>query len=159
MNNKTLFKTILIYIGVVALLVSSYSLLCIPYASNLAQNGDVLLRNLWAAVFWLTLILGYGTFFIVELSRKKTTTKTKKGKKALPGIIKFYSNSLAKVVDIIFAVSIILILVLQFINGINEYLSYALLSTSLFLFHMHCFVNGENYRWIANKNNKELKQQ
>ncbi|MEG0771099.1 MAG: hypothetical protein RR436_04280, partial [Clostridia bacterium] len=68
-------------------------------------------------------------------------------------VITFFSNKVAVVVDVIFAVSIVVLLLSLFLFK-NSLLQDITLFITVFTFEIHLLFNSENYKYINNKIHK-----
>ena len=120
----------------------AFSFLCMPISSDLSikyQTGIPLI--IVGSIFWGSLILGYSLFTYINILRDKRALE-----KSPPGIIRFFTNKLATIVDIM-----MLVFLLTFICGLiwmNGYILYVLLSLCVFCIQFHAVLNGKNFEYI-----------
>ena len=131
----------LFFLSCVFMTLLAITILFMPFEKLLYING---------IAFWVFLLSGYILLIILNTSRRRNGDKEKD--KRLPGIIKFFSDSMARVFDGMFILSLLAFITYQYTNYIDGYISYVILSILVFSFQMHCMFNGKNYEYI-NKNN------
>lgn len=123
-----------------SILASSACILAVPAAHN--RHG---LTMLCSGIFWAGMAAGYGVLFYVNAVRRRSTD-TASGHRA--GIISFFRNTPARIADISGLVCIILLIISFSAEPMEGYLQFVLFFLIVFLFHMHCILNGENYRFL-----------
>ena len=138
---KNRILQLIIIIG--CLFLSSACVLMVPIAHN--QKA---LTMLCSIMFWGFLLAGYLMFWFINHSRKKQKQKLTKRR---VGIVTFFRNSPAKLMDCICIVGIILLLISAKAELLQGYLQYIISFLVLFSFHMHCILNGENFQYIQNE--------
>ncbi|MDR2420909.1 MAG: hypothetical protein LBD49_02225 [Oscillospiraceae bacterium] len=151
MNRERLKKVF--WGAVLCMFLMSLSFLFMPYASAAALRVS-------GAWFWATLLAGYGLFTAADRGRKKLTAKRKKKTpKARPGIARVFANGWARAADIACAASAAGFLSVM-LAAPRSRAAYPLLSTVVFTAHMHCVLNGENFRFFttAEKSGKKGKK-
>lgn len=148
--------------------VSSLSLMLATIADFKGDTFKVILAYLAGAVFWLFLILGYVTFFVLSKHRKvyeKTKEKAERSehrrdvgsrssKRPLPGILRFFSNRYAAVADLAMGISIILLFVLR--N--NQIATIIIVSILVLSVHLHGILNGINFKYTTEINAARIKK-
>ena len=137
----------LIKIIIIMLFISSFSIL-------LAFAGDygggmihIIFAYATGILFWVMLILAYCFFGVLILKRKKEL-KIKSFTIKQIGLFKFFSNTYAKIFDILLIVFLLLTIVFFIVPVFNQALSVIFLSCFLFSLHMHGILNGVNYKYI-----------
>ena len=141
-KNLNLMKTI-----VVLLFVSSFSLILSFFGDYSGNAFNVIMAYAVGVLFWLGLIVGYILFFSLNKRRKKDKKFVYKFK-SRPGIFVFFSNKYAFVIDIAMIAMLIFTVIFSFIPLMNYSLSVVSASILLFLIHMHCLLNGVNFKYI-----------
>lgn len=147
-------KKILFFLFLVFLSIFSISFLLMPFSSSLKSDGDPSLIILSGGTFWFGLLGVICTSVAINVLRKKHfRQKTKKSY----GAIRFFSNKIAKMFDIAFAVSLLFAFVaLVFMkNSVVQFLSIA---CATFTFGMHWMLNSVNYDYIISKNKGECQK-
>ena len=128
------------------LLLFSCTFMFMPLASNYAQKTESRIpNNVMGSLFWVFLITGYVLFIYIN-SIRILDTQTEYKHKKIPGIFTVCSGKTAVVTDILLVISIAFFGIC--IPWANEHLLYISISLMIFLLQMHCFVNGNNYRYI-----------
>lgn len=138
---KNVIIQLFIIIG--CLLLSSACVLLVPIAHN-----QKVLTTLCASVFWGFLLAGYGMFWIVNFFRRKQEHTA--GKRRI-GIVTFFRNPPAKLMDCICITGIILLVISAWAEFLQGYLQYIISFLVLFSFHMHCIFNGDTYKYMQNE--------
>ncbi len=159
------FKKCSIHIvgSIVGFLILSVSFLLMPVDSNDAQGKIGVISLLSGIMFYLGLIIGIVMQISASVSCKKVIKKSgiKEKIEGQPkiGLISFFQNKLAKIFDVLKAISLIgLIVVISFITS-TGYICYVLIATLVFSFFMHCIFNGKNYFYVSNEEKiKEMQQ-
>lgn len=141
----------LMRISIILLLISSFSVLLVMFASFDGNTFQKILAYLTGATFWLFLIIGYVVFYQVSKHRKKYEIKNpappyRKGQKR-PGILTFFSDRVAMSMDIIMIISLILSLLFLFIPSLNQNIAIVFIAILIFSIHMHSILNGVNYKY------------
>lgn len=152
---------ILMKLVVLFLAISSFSLILVPFSDYDGSAFNVVTAIIAGVLFWLFLILGYLVFAGIAKHRKvyeKKATSSNKGRlsradnKKKPGIVCFFSNKFAMIADIVLIASFILTLVMVlFIPQTPQVIQIILISLLLFSLHMHCVLNGINFRYIRER--------
>ena len=129
------------------MLLMSLSFLLMPVAGDKeSENWSVFLSG---AMFWVSLISGYVLIIFTDRYRKKQL-----GQQQAPDSIKTWgafriaSNLPAIIADSAFALSLIGLLVFIFVNS-ESYMTYIFLCITVFALHMHCMLNGANFKYIS----------
>lgn len=138
---KNRILQLVIIIG--CLLLSSACVLMVPIAHNRKT-----LTMLCSGMFWGFLLAGYVMFWLVNHFRKKQEQATVKRR---IGIVTFFRNPVAKLMDCICVVGIVVLLISVKAEFLQGYLQYMISFLVLFSFHMHCILNGENFQYMQNE--------
>lgn len=161
-KDKTLMKFV-----VISLAISSFSLLLVMFGD---YNGNALnkaIAVLTGVLFWGFLIIGYVILGIISGHRKTYERKNRAdlGRKAnrdankRPGIICFFSNQKAIIADIVMIVSFIINLIFMFIPSVNQVVAVIFIAIFAFAVHMHCVLNGVNFRYIAHISKNDVSKE
>lgn len=137
----------------ILLAVSSFSLLLSFFGDYGGNAFNVVMAALTGILFWACLIAGYALFAVINSHRKKyvkakKSSVSERNRKRLPGIICFFSNKYAIVADFAMILFFILTLVFIFIPFLNQSIAVIAIAILLFSVHMHCILNGMNFRYI-----------
>lgn len=138
---------------IVFLLVFSISFLFMPF--SMSSDGAIsLLMYLSGACFWIGLIGTIVFAVLINKSRKsdKEFQESHADMKRI-GIIHFFSNKSAIIVDILMIVSLTALIIVRLFRG-SIILSFILISIFVFTFGMHCMLNGINYVYINDSRRK-----
>lgn len=125
---------------VLCLLLSSMCILIVPAAHN-----RYALTMICSGVFWLGMPAGYGLLMYVNIIRKKQTADTEKFR---AGIITFFRNAYAGIADALWIVSLLLLTASFFAESLQGSVQFVFAFMTVFMFHMHCILNGENFRYL-----------
>lgn len=151
-------------IVIIALAVSSFSLVLAVFGDYNGSTANIVAAIIAGLLFWLFLILGYVLLAMISKHRKQyekkavdssgNRTKNAENKKK-PGIICFFSNQYALISDVAMGISFILTLVvLLLIPKTPQILQLLLISLTVFSIHMHCVLNGINFKYIRELSKK-----
>ena len=149
---------------IVALAVSSLSLIFTIFGDYNSGVFNAVIAVTVGVVFWLFLILGYVVFSRIAAHRKqyeKTHVESRSDKERLqkddnkkkPGIICFFSNPYAVAADIALLISLAVNVIFLFIPNANQTVEIIFISILVFSLHMHCILNGVNFRYTYNLDN------
>lgn len=141
----------LMRISVILLLISSFSILLVMFASFDGTTFQKILAYLTGVSFWLFLILGYVAFYQVSKHRKvyekKNPSPAYRKAQKRPGILTFFSDRMAMSMDVIMIISLILSLLFLFIPSLNQNIAIVFIAILIFSIHMHSILNGINYKY------------
>lgn len=156
---------------IVMLFISSFSLLLSFFGDYNGNVFNIIMAYAVGVLFWGFLIAAYVLLAVVNSKRKKLdkdnkedsqnyrdehakryTNAHKKGNK--PGIITFGSSRLAIVFDIVMIIALILTIVFSFIPPLGS-IAVVCFSVLVFAIHMHCILNGVNFRYIYNSKGEQ----
>ena len=141
-NHKIIFILSMAFMFLMSLV-----FLVMPYAAEQNLAGDALPQILSGAWFWATFAIGYGLFFLFNRKRKKEDGAARDTKR--PGLLRFMGNRWAVVADCAFLAGVSAFVTVLLVAP-QSYFVYALLSLVFFSFHMHCVLNGVNFRCLVN---------
>lgn len=135
------------FLGVMGLfLLSALTPALIPFAVD--KNGDLTQIGYAAgALFWLGLLLGIVAYLF--LARKAKPLTEQAGKRKLPSVICFFSNTPAIAATIYCALHI----------EVNDFLAITALVFALAGVYAHFLFNGNVYFYIWNSRNRQRKRQ
>ena len=133
MKRKGLVKILLIG-SMVGFLVNAASFLLMPVEE---------LRYLPGILFWSGLLLGIAPQPFAGGIRKKESEKLRQ----LPGLLTFFSSSIAKVTDVALIVGFVATAIILWVSPNHGYIRFVLIAVTVLAFGMHCVVNGKNFRW------------
>lgn len=133
---------------VLFLLISSAALLLTAVGDYRGEWWNVVAAIAVGVLFWLFLILGYVSFWKLSKARKQQEKKNRSVSRGKPGIIVFFSNRYATAADIAMAVSLIVVIISQFVP-VGEIISLAAAAVFVFSAQMHCILNGINYKYVG----------
>jgi hypothetical protein len=143
----------LLVMTVVFLFISSYAIVLIPFSDFDEGGAKMVLSYSISAAFYIFMIVGYILFIAANKKRKKMNQKIPGSK---PGIIVFFSSAWAVCADIVLILGIIFIVIMLMMPYLfSEIVQYVVIATFIFSLHMHCLLNGVNYRIAFLKENKK----
>jgi len=154
----------LYYRGTVCLVILELIVLfCIP-ATNLDGSGmQRLSAYVMAMLFWGSIAVEVACTYLFTKERKRMEKKGYRVKKinhSYSGIITFFSNPEARVMDLALFLSLILVIILVLAQVKAGWLILSCVSLLFVSFNFHCILNGKNYRYlkIVRLYKKEQKQ-
>ncbi len=139
--------------AIISLSISSFSLFFSFFGSYSGNVFNLIMALMTGIFFWLGLIVGYMLLAIINFHRK--CSKNSLNQKSKPGIICIFSNKYAVVADIAMVLFLILSLLFLFIPPLSKSIAIVFVSIFLFSLHMHCILNGVNFRYINSVDKKE----
>lgn len=145
------------FLGVMGLfLLSALTPALIPFAVD--KNGDLTQIGYAAgALFWLGLLLGIAAYLF--LARKAKPLTEQAGKRKLPSVICFFSNTPAIAADAVMIVSIAATIYCALHIEVNDFLAITALVFALAGVYAHFLFNGNVYFYIWNSRNRQRKRQ
>lgn len=133
-----------ISIGSFALMAASF--LFMPLEENTRFSG---------LAFWLGLLLGFGTQIALDLRRKaffrKLRVSHRKMQKRLCGALVFFSNTPAKIADIVLPLSAVGTALSLWLTKSTGYVCYVFIALTVLALVLHCIFNGRNFFFVLNK--------
>lgn len=139
---------------IVLLAVSSLTLCFVSFGSYDASAFRAVVTVLLAILFWGCLIAGYVLLYVISKHRKefernasRDKRRKEKAKNNRPGFLRFFSNPAARIADVAMVVLFIVNLVIMFIPGISQTITYIFLALLVFSIHMHGILNGVNFEY------------
>lgn len=152
MKKKKLFV-----VQVVLLAIFAGSVLAMYFTDKLnGENIYNMVLYINAAVFWLSLILFIMISCMINRNRKKDNKRGKHRRKShRVGLVNFFQNKPAIIMDCIMILSIVLLIILTKINIQEIFWAFCNISILIFSFGMHCILNGINYSYIKDKKGEE----
>lgn len=136
------------------LFVSSSSLILALFGNYTGSLINVIMAISVGVGFWLFLLMGYSLLLIINSHRKKRTNIQQKLGIRQWGIFNFFSNRYAFIFDIVLFVTLLLNVLSWFIPFLGDTLSVICIAVFVFSLHMHCILNGINYKYIKNEGKK-----
>ena len=145
------------FLGVMGLFfLSALTPALIPFAVD--KNGDLTQIGYAAgALFWLGLLLGIVAYLF--LARKAKPLTEQAGKRKLPSVICFFSNTPAIAADAVMIVSIAATIYCALHIEVNDFLAITALVFALAGVYAHFLFNGNVYFYIWNSRNRQRKRQ
>ena len=134
----------------IALAILSLSIFLMPIVNGFKESTKIpMLMD--GVLFWIALISTVGMAIRINNSRRRSSAfnKNYEGLKKL-GLIHFFQNKLALIMDMIMFASLITFIVARFLAW-NITVQFLFVSMFAFSFGMHCMLNGINYIYIKHK--------
>lgn len=131
----------MIFFGVACVSICVLSLF--PLLSMRAQN---IISYGVAIIFWIGMIAGCICLIRLELLRKELKGNKKKRRWRPPGIVAFSVDKphMALYGGIFLGLTLIVSDLVE--HWISSYIMYPIIAATLFLFIIHCIIDGKNYR-------------
>lgn len=144
------------YLSCISLSISSLALLGVAKGSFNEFDGSKAVAFAVAITFWVGLILGYILLCVVNSHRKKYEASNKSRRKSTGcGLIRFFSNSAAMVVDSILIITLVLFILFRVLNNISIYFDLTVIALLICSIHLHGLFNGKNFRYINQDEDKK----
>lgn len=135
--------------SVVLMVLNNISLMLSPILNYDKGNKNYSFAIVCSSIFWITIILTW-TILLV-LYKKISSNNNIEGQ---PGVITFFSNPIAKIVDIVMIVLLILSIVFLCVVD-NVKVQVVFISLFIFAFQLHILLNSKLYKYIKNKRKEE----
>ena len=140
--------------SIIMLAISSFSLLLITVSDYSGSTFNVIMAVLTGLLFWFFLISGYATLAVISKHRKvyeseHSTGRRRAKNKKRPGAFCFFSNPKAACADVAMIVLLVALAVIWFIPVKSIIPKLIIVPMFLFSVHMHCILNGVNYKYIS----------
>lgn len=133
----------------ICLVISSISLLGVAKGSFNEFDGSRAVAFAVALTFWIGLISGYILLCVVNSHRKKYEASKKSRRNTTGcGLIRFFSNSAAMVVDSILIITLVLFVLFRVLNNISIYFDLTVIALLICSIHLHGLFNGKNFKYI-----------
>lgn len=126
-------------------------ILCIPLVNLDGSPSQRVGAYVLAAFFWIGIIV---ECIFVHLSTQERRRMERRGfrnralKHSPPGVISFFKNLEATVVDVFLFISALLVVILVWTQVKTGWMIMAGISVLLLSFNLHCILNGKNYRYL-----------
>lgn len=134
-----------LYFSIISSVVSSLSLMAAMLVNPDGENKVILL--IFGVVFWIGLIAEQVCFWRSYVFMKEIAHQRKRHLKGRTGIFTFAASPEGFIADIVFAISLIsLIICVSFSIG-ETILQYILVCFIVLAFRLHCILNGKSYRY------------
>lgn len=147
MGQLILKFTYLINTAIVCSFVSSFALLSIIFIGT-NDVLDKIIKIIFPIIFWSGLIAEQIFIRKSNAVRKEIEniggTRKFQGK---PGIINVWKTQYGAIADIVFIVSLLLLVVFMIIDIGEEFIQCILIFILVLSFRLHCIFNGQNFRY------------
>lgn len=150
----------LLILSLICLGISSFSILGVVNASYDENYGSKALAITVAVAFWAGLIIGYVLLIMLNKNRRASAVKIGRFKTGgcQFGIFKFFRNKEAIIADVIMLLSLVLFIIFRILDNVSVYLDLTVIALLIYSFHLHCILNGQNYRYIKLLKNDQQKK-
>lgn len=132
-----------LYISVLSSFIYSGTILLMPLASDNSNSNNKVSIMIVGFVFWTFFILTYLSLFF---AKKKAKNNKVKPESQNIGLLKFFSNRLATIVDCVLIMSVIAFIISLFLPYSLSWLVYIILSILVLTLNLHSIFNGKIYR-------------
>ncbi len=134
-----------LYSSIISSVISSLSLMAAMLVNPEGENKGILL--IFGLIFWIGLIVEQICFWRSYVFMKEIAHQKKRRLKGRAGIVTFAASTEGFVADVVFAISLIsLIICVSFSIG-EAILQYILICFIVLSFRLHCIMNGKSYRY------------
>jgi len=140
---------VLLLITVILFAVSFFSLSLIPFTDGLEEETQRMVSNIIAVLFYLGLIAGVVFDILANRQIRNSSKKTAKEileKQKLPGVISFSTDKKNLILYGVLAIGIVIMISDIILNWVESYIMFPIISLTLFLFAVHCIIDGKNYK-------------
>lgn len=141
MNKRKIFGYELL--SAIGFFVMSASFLLMPFVDN--SNGVNAFGMTVGLMFWLGLLIGICMQILIAASKKSI----KKNQRI--GLCSFMRNIYGSIADIVFIVSIVMLVIGIILTNQSGYICYIAISMLTFSFCMHCILNGKIFAYFISK--------
>lgn len=150
-----------VYLSIGIACLQSILILCILFVDIEGDTKQQTIAYVVAFLFWLSIFAEVWLSHLANRVRKKLERKlyrNKEIKNSMPGIISFFKNTEAKMVDILLFIVVLLLgmIIWQRIN--KSWLIIGEVAILILLFSLHCVLNGRNYRYLKKLKNNTKEQ-
>lgn len=139
----------LLKISIIMLFVSTIAIILTPLTDYNAMGGKKFFSVFISFVLWIGIITGY--IYLIFFYRGMQKSE----KKGRIGVISFFSNRYSVFIDLIFILSLILIVVFAIINFRNTFVFSLLFGVIFISANLHCIFNGRVFNKLIEKKRRE----
>ncbi len=125
----------------------SGTFLIMPFTRSMEKRFPLVLMSF---LFWISLAAGLGSIVIVRIINKKVNIKNKVNKKKSKEQKKTYKNIPKNVADVVFIISIFLIILISINGWQDRYIMYITISMLIDSIGMHFVFEDSLYKRIIN---------
>ena len=131
-------------------IILSVSILSLPFVLT-SDEAVIPYRFLVGALFWIGLIGLIVTAIWINTKRKRSNGfKIANNGRRKIGLIHFFQNNYATVVDVLMFISLLAVILLEWAAH-KQSLAISTIGVFIFSFNMHCMLNGICYEYINYK--------
>lgn len=135
--------------SVVLMVLNNICLMLSPILNYDKGNKNYSFAIVCSSIFWVTIILTWT--ILLALYKKINSHNNIEGR---AGIITFFSNPIAKIVDIVMIVLLVLLIVFFCVVD-NVKVQVVFISLFIFAFQLHILLNSKLYKYIKDKRKEE----
>lgn len=150
-----------VYLSIGMACLQSILILCILFVDIEGDTKQQTIAYVVAFLFWLSIFTEVWLSHLADRVRKKLERKlyrNKEIKNSMPGIVSFFKNTEAKIVDIPLFIAVLLIGMIIWLRINKSWLIIGAVATLILLFNLHCILNGRNYRYLKKLKNNTKEQ-
>lgn len=125
---------------------ASLSLFFLSLMPVLNEKTQTVLGYTVAIVFWSGMLLGSAILVILSCLRRKLKKRVKGYQQRLPGIVSYTKERFHIVLYITILIGMTLMVSDIVHHWISSYVMFPIISITLFLFIIHCIIDGRNYK-------------
>jgi hypothetical protein len=130
-------------------MVSVIAIICVPFVEINGAIGQRIAAYTVATLFWIGLVLEL--IMVRKCSCEREKLEQRESEDTIHsniGIISFAKTQEGRTADIVLVLALIVNLFLRIIKRNTEWISISCISVLYLSFHLHCLLNGKNYRYI-----------
>lgn len=135
----------LLAISIVFLSISALSIVLIPLYSMMGDEKGAPISYVGTVLLWIGIIGGYISLFLFYRQYKQLDVKGR------IGVITFFRNRYASIVDLMLILAVVLIVVLALLNTGTVWIFSLLFGIVFLLVNLHCILNGRVYHTLLSK--------
>lgn len=132
--------------SIVGFVVMAISFLIMPINVTVEKSG--IFEYVPGFMFWIGLLLGAVGQIVLAVRCRKWVVRRKRGHKKRIGLISFFKNIPAIIVDVSFVISLVGVIISTKITQGMGYICYVFLSICTLTFCLHCVFNGNIYKHL-----------
>lgn len=134
-----------LYLSIVSSVISSLSLMAAILVNSEGENKITLF--VFGALFWIGLVIEQIFFWRSYVFMKEIAFQSKRLLKGRAGIFTFAASTEGFIADVVFAISLIALVICAVFSLGETILQYILICFIVLSFRMHCILNGKSYRY------------
>ena len=148
---------LLLILSVFCFLLLGLTFILMPIDSDATEAETSVITLVTGVLFWFSLVMGLVTQVILSVRRKKNLSVNRKDGLKI-GFISFFKNIYATIADIGMVCSLIGLVITMIVTQSTGFLCYVFAGIFVFLFCMHCILNGKVFYYISHSNKSSFKK-